>query len=141
MGPINMAGVIKGGLVAGLVINASQTLLNVPVLGAEMEAALASRNLPPVGGGAIAVFVAMCFVLGVLTIWLYAAVRPRLGAGPKTAACIGLVIWTLIYFWGSVGSASMGFYPWSLAAIVMVWGLVESILAAVAGAYFYRERA
>ena len=33
----------------------------------------------------------------------------------------------------------MGFYSWNLAIIGIVWGLVESILAAAAGAYFYKD--
>ena len=139
MSEINTVGVIKGGLVAGLIINISQTILNVPVVGPRMEAELAARNLPDVGGAAVATFVVMCFVLGLLMVWLYAAVRPRLGPGPKTAACVGSVVWTLIYLWGGVGNATMGFFSWNLAIIGMVWGLGESILAAVAGAYFYKE--
>ena len=139
MSEINTAGVIKGGLVAGLVINISQTLLNTVVLGPQLEAALAARNLPNVGGGAIGIFVAMCFVLGLLMVWLYAAVRPRLGPGPKTAACIGLVIWTLIHLWGAVGQAVMGFFSWNIAIVGMLWGLGESVLAAIAGAFFYKE--
>lgn len=139
MDRINTGGVIKGGLVAGLIINLSQTILNVPVLGARMQSELAARNLPAVEGGAIAVFVVMCFGLGLLMIWLYAAVRPRLGPGPNTAVCVGLVVWTLIYIWRGVGYATMGFVSWNTAIITIVWGLVESILAAVAGAYFYKE--
>jgi hypothetical protein len=139
VGSINMAGVIKGGLVAGFIINISQTILNVPVLGPQMEARLASLNLPPVAGGTIGIFVAMCFVLGILMVWLYAAVRPRLGPGPKTAVCIGLLVWTFIHLWGGLGMALMGFTPWNIAMIAMVWGIAESVLAAVAGAYFYRE--
>lgn len=139
MNRINTGGVIAGGLVAGLIINISQTILNMPVVGARMQAELAARNLPNVEGAAIGIFVALCFVLGLVTVWLYAAVRPRLGPGPKTAACVGLVIWTLIHFWGAVGYAAMGFFSWNLALIVMIWGLGESVLAAVAGAYFYKE--
>ena len=139
MSRINTGGVIKGGLVAGLIINISQTILNVPVLGPRMQAELAARNLPEVTGAAIGIFVVMCFVLGLLLVWLYAAVRPRLGPGPRTAVCVGLVVWTLIYLWGGIGQATMGFYSWNLAIIGIVWGLVESILAAAAGAYFYKE--
>lgn len=139
MDRINTAGVIKGGLVAGLIINISQTLLNIPVAGAQMDAALAARNLPTIEGPAIAIFVGMCFALGVLMIWLYAAVRPRLRPGPKTAACVGLVVWTLIHLWGGIGSAVMGFYSWNLTILMIAWGLGESVLAAVAGAYFYKE--
>jgi hypothetical protein len=139
VGSINTAGVIKGGLVAGLIINISQTLLNVPVLGPQMEARMAALNLPPVGGSTIAVFVVMSFVLGILMVWLYAAVRPRLGPGPATATCVGLLIWTFIHLWGGLGMALMGFMSWNIALIAMAWGLAESVLAAIAGAYFYRE--
>jgi len=139
MAGINTAGVIKGGIVAGIIINISQSVLNVAVIGEQMEAALAARNLPPVGGSAIAVFIAMCFVLGLLMIWLYAAVRPRLGPGPQTAACVGLVVWTLIHLWGGVGGVLMGWYTWNIATIAILWGLAESALAAIAGAYFYKE--
>jgi hypothetical protein len=139
VGTINTAGVIKGGLVAGLIINISQTVLNIPVVGAQMEAALAARNLPDVGGAAVGIFVALCFALGLLMVWLYAAVRPRLGPGPQTAACVGLVIWFLIHIWGALGAGAMGFFPWNLAITTIVWGLGESVLAAIAGAYFYTE--
>ncbi len=54
MSTINMKRVALGGLAAGLVINVSETILNVPVLGGEMEAALAKLNLPAFGVSAIA---------------------------------------------------------------------------------------
>ena len=111
MSSINTASVIKGGFVAGLIINISQTVLNIPVVGAQMETALAARNLPDVGGAAIGMFVGLCFALGLLMVWLYAAVRPRLGPGPKTAACVGLVIWFLIHIWGALGAAAMDTTP------------------------------
>ena len=48
MSQINVVGVLKGGLAAGLIMNISEFVLNVPVAGAQMEAELAARNLPPV---------------------------------------------------------------------------------------------
>ena len=39
MGKINIARVIAGGLLAGLVINVSETILNTVVLGSQLEAA------------------------------------------------------------------------------------------------------
>ena len=136
---INTGSVIKGGLVAGLVINISETVLNVPVIGERMTAELTARNLPEIGGSAIAVFVVMCFGLGILTVWLYAAIRPRLGSGPGTAVCAGLVVWGLAFLWGAIGMGVMGFYSWSLIGIIVIWQLAEMVLAAVIGAYFYRE--
>jgi hypothetical protein len=49
---IQMGRVIAGGLVAGLIVNIGETILNVPLAGAAMEQALQARNLPPVGGEA-----------------------------------------------------------------------------------------
>jgi len=63
MHTINYARVIVGGLLAGLLINISETLLNAVVLARQMEAAVQSMNLPPIGGQAIAGFVVFGFVL------------------------------------------------------------------------------
>src|SRR3970282_1205263 len=96
---IRMGRVLAGGLVAGLIINIGEAILNIPLAGAQMEEALQARNLPPVGGGAIAYFVVMCFLLGILIVWTYAAVRPRLGAGPKTAVTVAVLAWFLTLVW------------------------------------------
>jgi hypothetical protein len=136
---INTSRVVIGGLVAGLIINVSEYILNVPLFGAEMDTALKARNLEPVGGGAIAVFVTLSFVLGLLLVWLYAAIRPRFGAGPKTAACAGSVVWFLAYFMSSVSFGMLGLFPSRLLLIGLVWGLVELVVAGIAGGYFYSE--
>ena len=139
MAQMNVNRVVLGGLIAGLVINISETILNVPVLGQQMEDALKGRNLPPVGGGAIGGFVVGAFVVGVLLVWLYAAIRPRFGAGPKTAIIAGLVLWLLAYVWPSLGLGLMGFMPMKLLVITTLWGLAEVILAALAGGAVYKE--
>ena len=136
---INTSRVVIGGLIAGLIINVSEYILNVPLFGTEMDAALKALNLPPVGGNTIAVFVTLSFVLGVLLVWLYAAIRPRFGAGPKTAASAGIVVWFLAYFWSAVSVGMLGLFPSKLLLIGLVWGLVELIVAGVVGAYFYSE--
>lgn len=84
-------------------------------------------------------FVALGFVLGVLLVWLYAAIRPRFGPGPKTAAIAGVVVWFLAYFWSTVGFGMMGVFPSRLLVIGLVWGLVELILAALVGGRLYSE--
>jgi MFS family permease len=139
MAQMNMKRVILGGLLAGFVINIGETILNVPLMGQQMEEALKGRNLPPVGGGAIGGFVAGAFVVGVLLVWLYAAIRPRYGAGPKTAIIAGVVLWLLAYVWPSMGSGLMGFMPMKLLLVSTLWGLGEVILAALAGAAVYTE--
>ena len=62
MSQINVGGVVKGGLAAGLMMNISEFVLNVPVAGAQMERG-AGRAQPAAGGqrGQIAVFVVVTF--------------------------------------------------------------------------------
>lgn len=139
MNGVNVGGVIRGGFVAGLVINVSETILNIPVIGAQTAAVLQRFNLPDIGGAAIALFVVIGFAVGWLMVWLYAAVRPRLGAGPKTAVCVGLLVWTLYSLFPTVGIVVLGFFPVGLATIAAVWTLVELPLAAVVGAWLYKE--
>jgi hypothetical protein len=139
MTPINWSKVLVGGLVAGVIMNVSEYVLNEPVLGAQAAEHMASLNLPPVGGSAIGVFIVMTFALAFFTIWLYAAIRPRYGAGPKTAMCAGSAVWFAAYLTPWITFAVLGFSPTDMAVIGSVWGLAELLIAAVAGAYFYQE--
>lgn len=136
---INAGGVVKGGLAAGLLINISEYILNEPVLGEQMGAELTRMNLPPVGGSAIAVFVAFGFGLGILMVWLYAAIRPRFGPGPKTAAIAGLVVWFLAYLYPSAAMCVIGVFPAGMVTFAVVWGLVELLIASIVGAWLYTE--
>jgi hypothetical protein len=101
--------------------------------------ALQARNLPPVGGGAIAYFVVMCFLLGILMVWLYAAVRPRLGQGPKTAVIVAVLAWFMTLVWSGGAQVTIGIMPLQLTLFGLVWGLVEFLIASLVGARLYRE--
>jgi len=136
---MNLGRVILAGLLAGLVINIGETLLNTVVAGQAMEAALGARNLPPVAGAQIGGFVLIAFLLGIFTIWVYAAIRPRFGAGPKTAVIAGLAVWFFAYAYRSAALVLMGFLPLSVTLFGLAWGLVEIVLASVAGAWAYTE--
>ena len=89
MGTMNGARVILGGLLAGVVINVFESILNGVVLAKDWEAAMAALGKPPMAGDQIAVFIVWGFLVGIFAVWLYAAIRPRYGAGPKTALCAG----------------------------------------------------
>jgi len=139
MGRINVSRVILGGLLAGLVINIGETLLNVVVLAQALEDMLRGRNLPTLGGSAIGGFVFFAFILGIMTVCLYAAIRPRFGPGPKTAVIAGLFVWYFAYFYSTSAMVLMGFYGAKIATVGVVWGLVEIVLASIAGAWLYTE--
>ena len=139
MGGINLGRVVVGGLLAGLVINASEYVLNEVVLGEQIATAMQRLNLPPIGGGAIGVFVALGFALGIATIWVYAAIRPRFGAGVRTALCAGAAVWFFAYLYPNIGLGMLGLFPPGMITLAVVWGLAELLVAAVAGAWLYQE--
>ncbi len=130
--------VVGGGLVAGLVICASAALM-VPVVGDEMAAAQAALGVPPMGPGAMAFFFAFSLSLGLLVVWLYAALLPRFGPGPRTALLVAVLLWFLTSFSSSAANLAYGFMPLGLTVVGMVWGLAELVVAALVGTRLYRE--
>ena len=139
MSQINYTGVLKGGVVAALIMLVSEAVLNVPIIGAQMDRELAARNLPPVSGGAFGVFTVLTLLLGFLTVWLYAAIRPRLGPGPRTAMVAGLGVWATTYLYSAIAFGVLGVNSMGLIIVSIVWTLIEMIVASAAGAYFYNE--
>jgi hypothetical protein len=140
MGQINISGVLKGGLAAAVIMNISEFILNVPVAGAQMEAELAARNLPPADSGAqIAVFVVLTALLGFVTIFVYAAIRPRLGPGPKTAMAAGLMVWATSYLYSAITAGTIGLHSMGVVVLIIVWSLGELLVASAVGGYLYNE--
>jgi hypothetical protein len=139
MGKIDYARVVLGGLLAGLVLNIGEYVLNEIVLRQQWIAAMAALGLGEPGPGQITWFIVLTFLLGIVLIWLYAAIRPRFGAGVKTAIIAGLAVWAIVWLLANVFSAASGYYPAQLAVIAMIWGIVEVSVASVAGAWLYRE--
>lgn len=139
MGQINIGRVVTGGLLAGLVINVGESILNLAIIAEDAAAAMEALGLPPIGGSAAMVFVVFGFLIGIATVWLYAAVRPRFGPGPKTALLVGVVVWALVWLWPSVGDGMINLAPPRLLMTAVVWQLVEMALAALLGASIYKE--
>ena len=136
---INFGRVLLGGLVAGLLMNIGEYVLNDKVLGPRMKDYFAQHSFPLPGGKAIGIAVIMVFVLGIVMILGYAAIRPRFGAGPKTAIIAALFAWFGVYFFNNILGAAFGFFPTDILALVLVWGLVEYVVGALVGAWLYKE--
>ena len=139
MGGINIGRVILGGLLAGLVLNVGEFVLNEVVLAAQWEAYMAEAGLPEFGAGQAAVFIVVTFLFGIVLVWVYAAIRPRFGPGPKAAVIAGLTLWSIGWLLFGVSFAASGLFPVGLSLAPIPWGLVEVPLAALAGAWLYRE--
>ncbi len=140
MNQLNGKRILLGGLLAGLVINISETLLNTLVIGAQFDAAMQRLGLGAPSMSAVGVFIVMGLVEGIMCTWLYAAIRPRYGSGPATAIRAGLFVWFFVSLWSGVSFIVMGMFPAGMLAIVTGWTAIEIPLATVAGAWLYRER-
>jgi hypothetical protein len=139
---INTSKVVVGGIVAGIVMNISGFLVQGMLLGKRMETEMVAVAPTLQGrgmdGGAMAGRILTQFAVGVLLVWLYAAMRPRFGAGPKTAMLAAFVIWLcgfLFYLdWLYLGLMSAGLY-----ATVSIAMAITLAIAAWAGAMLYKE--
>jgi hypothetical protein len=141
MAHTNRGRVILGGLLAGLVINIVEYITNGVILkqawGQAMQALGKSAELT---AGAIVIFNIWGFLLGIAAVWLYAAIRPRYGAGPNTAIRAGLVTWAVAVFLSNLGYYPLGLFPARLLVISSVVSLIELVIATLAGAWLYKER-
>src|SRR2546421_10311510 len=91
MGKMNWGPVVLGGLLAGVVLNIVDYLTYGVWLKADMAAAMTGLGKSPAAmDSAIPLWVALYFVSGIGLLWVYAAIRPRFGAGVKTAVNAGV---------------------------------------------------
>lgn len=142
MRPINFGRVILGGLLAGLIINISEFILNGVVLKKDFEDVMKSLNRPmEMTGQQGAVWIIFGFAVGIAAIWLYAAIRPRYGPGVATAIRAGVTVWFFASLLAAVAMWNMGIFSGKLVVLPVVWGLVEQLVATVAGAAVYKEEA
>lgn len=103
-----------------------------------MAAVLARGQFPESRTTQLGMCVIAGVLLGIWTMWLYAAIRPRYGPGPKTAAIAGLAVALFGVLTDAIW-ASMGFIaPEVLVAPVAV-AVPVIIVAAVVGAWLYKE--
>jgi hypothetical protein len=136
---INWGRVIVGGVAAGVVLNLGEWLLHEVILRERMEAAAAAMGMETPSGSDIGIFVAMTFVLGILLVWLYAAIRPRYGPGPKAAILAGLFGWVLLYAFWYVYNIAWEIFPQDMVGMSTIWGLFELPIATMVGGWLYRE--
>ena len=138
MSKINWGRVLLGGLVAGVVINLVEYVFNTYVVASQNDAAMKALGVQ-LPSNAIPMFVLNGFLLGIAAIWLYAAARPRYGASAKTAALTALGVWVIGYALPNFGLGASGIFPARLLCIASLVGLVEIIVASIAGAAVYKE--
>ena len=138
MGKVNWGRVLLGGLAAGLVIDLSEYVLNTFVWAAQNAAALEALNIQ-MRANAIPIYLTEGLLRGIAAVWVYAAARPRYGAGAKTATITALGVWVFSYVLPNLDSFATGLFSGRLLCLWTIAGLPEIIVASVVGAALYKE--
>jgi hypothetical protein len=140
MGKINLGRVILGGIIAGIIADVLGFLVDGVLLAPTWAEQMKKLGHPDYSSTQLIEYNVIGFVCGFALIWLYAAIRPRFGAGVKTAIYAGLAFWfvgtllpNLSFMWVS------GLFGRRLMAYTTLGGLVEIVVAAIVGAALYKE--
>jgi hypothetical protein len=141
---INTGKVLVGGIVAGVVMNTIDFIINMFIVGermkAETDAFKPGLSDQMMSTNTMISYIVMDFMLGIALVWTYAAIRPRFGPGIKTASYAAILFWILAAIFLS-GYLHMGMMSTGLWFTFALLGLVNFLLSAWAGAKFYTEDA
>ena len=139
---INTQKVIVGGVAAGFAVGVVDSFVNGFLLASRNEAAL--NALSPgladnlAGGVLIGGMVVVALLMGIVVAWTYALMRPRYGAGVKTAVFAAAQLWCVITL--MFGAMTLtGLFTWSYFALGSVIAAVELLIATNVAGYLYSE--
>jgi hypothetical protein len=142
MAKLNMSGLILGGIVAGIVADALGFLVDGVLLAPRWADGMKLLGRGEFSSDQWIWFNLFGIAFGLLLLWIYASIRPRYGAGPKTAVYAGLAVW-----FGGVLLPNAGFmwaghlFSAHLTLYTTLGGMVEWVAGALAGAALYKESA
>ena len=145
MGKINYLRVLISGMTAAVVFIVTEFFVEglAGILWGINETSLVLELFPQsLPGGLCFHFLNLLNLLMVciLLIWLYAALRPRFDAGPKTALICAFFFWLTELFF-IMNLVNMNIFPWKLGLISLIFNAIELPVAALAGASIYQETA
>jgi hypothetical protein len=127
--------VVAGGLLAGVLYNGGGITLAILL---NLESTFARLGVEPsLASGSL--HLGIRFGLGIVSVFLYAGIRPRFGAGPNTAVLAGVLMWLTAYVPWILVMHELGVFSGSQATIAIAWGLLDACIATLAGALVYWE--
>jgi hypothetical protein len=142
MGHINVGRMIAGAITAGVILFVIEGIINGAILGADWEnwaTALGPLNHAPSFAGGMVIWALVSLLHGLVALAIYVGIRPRFGAGPRTAALAGLLLWVAGFLTHGLSQFALGDIPARLIVIGWIGGLVAALAATIGGAAVYRE--
>src|SRR6266853_4992795 len=132
--------IVLGGVLAGVVLIVLAT--GSTALFGQQKLGLATPALRPLtsGSAALLFFIFVFLFLGILMTWWYAAIRPRFGPGPKTAAIAAFAVWliSVVEFLKSVALYEP-FPNLPSGPMVPILYLLMIVASTEVGAWVYKE--
>ena len=136
---INMGRVIVGGIVAGVVYDIIEIVANLYLFAEQGQEMMDRLGMAEPSGAQLGMFMALGLAMGIMIAFTYAAIRPRMGEGPGTAICAGLIAWTFLALFLNLSWMIMGLLPVGFGITLTVFQAVEfSVVGYVAG-MLYKE--
>lgn len=143
MGKINFKRVVLGGLLAGIVFIIVEFIFEglIQAIFKFNERDLAIQTFENITRSGVRYHIvnfSYFIVFLIFAIWIYAAIRPRFGSGPKTAI-VTSGIFLFITFLLFANFVNLGIFPLKMGLLSFVFNLVELPSAILAGASIYKE--
>jgi hypothetical protein len=140
MGRINIGRVLLGGIVAGIVADALGYLVDGVLLESRWMDGMLALGHSEFSPNQWIWFNLLGILGGIVLIWVYAAIRPRFGAGVGTAIIAGVAVWVVGSLIPNVSFMWVGgLFTKHLTAFTTAGALGEIVIGAVAGAALYKE--
>jgi len=142
MPKLNVGRVMVGGAAAGIVVFAVNGVVDGVLLNSAFQDwALGMGSLihPPARPAAMGLWMSMSLIYGIVGVWMYAGMRPRYGAGLKTALCAGLLLWIGSKVTASLDLTALGILPAGLIVGLAIGSLIGTLLGVACGAWLYKE--
>ena len=139
---INAARVVLGGSAAGAILFVITGVVNGIILDEELAnwiQEMGSLIHPPARSISMGLWALMSLIHGVGGVWIYAGIRPRFGAGPRTALLAGLVLWVVSKLAMALDLFAIGMLPSGILAGQLIGSFVAILLGVFAGARLYKE--
>lgn len=141
MGKINYARVVIGAIVVAVFYFLTDGVIHTLLGQYHVNAITGAGKLVQAEADKTSMFYFAAYDLckGLVALLIYAGVRPRFGAGVKTAAWAGLVTWLACIVAPTIAAMPFPFYERIYFYKLIAMSLITVILGAIVGAAIYKE--
>jgi len=139
---INYARMLLSGLVASIILFAVGGIVNGSILSNDFQAwsgAMGKLIEHMSLSHAMILWIIMDLIQGFGGVWIYVAIRPRFGAGPRTALRAGIMLWIVSKLAVALDILALGVLPHKIIHGQLIGSFIGILLAVLIGAWLYKE--